>query len=154
MLFDAFMMTSDVNFFIFNDIIFFRWMLRKRVNHSEAIKNMLLIFDIIGILTSNKLSENSIQILSTKTIDVLVKRTGLVPPSECTITTHELVHLVEQCCTIGAPRFSNLYKFEKVNKFLKSMLKNVAKGFASIMKNFMQKEAIFLETAVHVPEIH
>ena len=33
------------------------------------------------------------------------------------------------------------------------MLKNVAKGFASIMKNYMQKEAIFFETALNSSEI-
>ena len=127
--------------------------MRKRVDHSEAIKNMLLFFDLIGVLSSNKLSQEVINDLGPTCYQLLARRTGLVPPSECTITTHELLHLVDQSTIIGVPRFSNLYKFEKVNKFLKEMLKNVAKGFASIMKNYMLKEAIFLETALDVAHV-
>ena len=128
-------------------------MFRKRVDHSEAIQNMLLLFDLIGVLSSNKLSQEVVHVLGATCGQLLARRTGLVPPSECTITTHELLHLVDQCTMIGVPRFSNLFKFEKVNKFLKDMLKNVAKGFASIMKNYMLKEAIFLETALDVAHI-
>jgi hypothetical protein len=129
-------------------------MLRKKSPSSEAIRNMLTFFDIIGILTSNKLTEDNIIMLSGKCIDSLARRTGLVPPTECTITTHELLHLIDQSLAIGAPRFSNLFKFEKVNKFLKSMLKNVARGLPSILKNYMQKESIFFETALQVDEIN
>ena len=132
---------------------FHRWMLRKRTDHSEAIKNMLLFFDLIGVLSSNKLSQEVVNVLGRTCGQLLARRTGLVPPSECTITTHELLHLVDQSTMIGCPRFSNLFKFEKVNKFLKEMLKNCAKGFASIMKNYMLKEAIFLETAIDVAHI-
>ena len=133
--------------------MFFRWMLRKRVEYSKAIENMLQIFDVIGFLTANKLSKDIVEHLGREAIDLLVKRTGLVPPSECTITMHELLHVISQSHNIGCPRFSNLYKFERVNKSLKSTLKNVARGFASIMKNYMQKEGIFLETAVNLGEI-
>ena len=123
-------------------------MLRKRLEHSKAISNMLDIIDVIGVLTSNKLSHDVITI-----VKLLAKRNGLVPPSECTITMHELFHVVDQSYNIGCPRYSNLYKFKKVNKILKGMLKNVAKGFASIMKNYMQKEAMFFETAINYSEI-
>ena len=85
-------------------------------------------------------------------LKLLVDRSGLVPPSECTITTHELLHVVDQSIAIGCPRYSNLYKFEKVNKFFKSMLNNVSKSMASIMKNYMQIESIFLETALNLEE--
>ena len=128
-------------------------MLRKRLEHSEAISNMLDIIDVIGVLTSNKLSHDAIRTLGGKIVKLLAQRNGLVPPSECTITLHELFHVVDQSYNIGCPRYSNLYKFEKVNKFLKGMLKNVAKGFASIMKNYMQKESIFFETAINSTEI-
>jgi len=70
-------------------------MLRKKSPSSEAIRNMLTFFDIIGILTSNKLTEDNITMLSGKCIDSLARRTGLVPPTECTITTHELLHLID-----------------------------------------------------------
>ena len=70
---------------------------------------------------------------------LLTDRSDTLPPSECTITLHELEHEVDQSLTIGVPRFSNLYKFEKINKILKSMLKNVAKGFPFIMKNYIEK---------------
>ena len=128
-------------------------MFRKRQNHSRAIACMLDIFDLIGLLTSNKLSRASIMEINGDLVDLLNDRSGLVPPSECTITLHELLHVVDQSLAIGVPRFSNLYKFEKVNKFLKSMLKNVAKGFSSIMKNYIEKESIFMQTAIQISEI-
>ena len=128
-------------------------MFRNRMIHSRAIAIMLDIFDTIGLLTSNKMSRESIMVINRKLVDLLTDRSGSVPPSECTITLHELVHLVDQSLTIGVPRFSNLYKFEKVNKFLKSMLKNVAKGFPSIMKNYIEKESIFMETAIKITEM-
>jgi hypothetical protein len=130
-----------------------RWMFRKREYHSKAIARMLDIFDVIGILTSNKLSQASINEINSMLIAMVIERSGLVPPSECTITLHELLHLIDQSIAVGCPRFSNLYKFEKVNKFLKSMLKNVAKGFASIMKNYMEKESIFMQTAIQLSEM-
>ena len=64
--------------------------------------------------------------------ETLVKRSGLVPPSECPIALHELVHVCDQVMEIGSPRYSTLYKFEKVNKLLKSFCFNTAKGSMNI----------------------
>jgi len=68
-------------------------MFRNRLIHSKAIATMLDIFDIIGLLTSNKLSRESILLINRKLLDLLTDRSGCVPPSECTITLHELVHM-------------------------------------------------------------
>jgi hypothetical protein len=123
------------------------------MEHSPAIKNILDIFDIIGILTSNSFELDKIYVLGSNVVTSLAERGGLVPPSESTITLHELCHVTDQSTVIGCPRHNNLYKFEKVNKFLKNMLKNVAKGFASIIKNYMEKESIFFESALSLTEI-
>jgi hypothetical protein len=123
------------------------------MEHSPAINNMLDIFDLIGILTSNSFELDKMNILGKSVVTSLAERGGLVPPSESTITLHELCHVTDQSTVIGCPRYNNLYKFEKVNKFLKNMLKNVAKGFASIIKNYMEKESIFFESALEFTEI-
>ena len=49
---------------------------------------MLDIIDVIGVLTSNKLSHDVIKTLGPTIVKLIGKRTGLVPPSECTITMH------------------------------------------------------------------
>ena len=82
-------------------------MLQKRVEHSKAIANMLDIMDVIGLLTANKLSRAVISTLGPSTTTLQSKRSGLVPPSECTITMHELFHVVDQSYNIGCPRYSN-----------------------------------------------
>ena len=71
-------------------------MFRKRESHSKAILRMLDIFDVIGMLTSNKLSHKSINDINGILVGMIIERSGLVPPSECTITLHELLHLVDQ----------------------------------------------------------
>ena len=52
----------------------------------------------------------------------------MMPPSEATMTFHELFHIVNQREDVGCPRHSTLYKFERMNKVLKRNLKNTAKG--------------------------
>ena len=69
-----------------------------------------------------------VETLHNNLIEMLILRSGLVPPSECTITLHELVHVCDQVQEIGAPRYSTIYKFEKVNHLLKSLCMNKAKG--------------------------
>ena len=61
-------------------------------------------------------------------VECLVKREGMMPPSEATMTFHELFHIVKQMKEVGCPRHSTLYKFEKMNKVLKRNMKNTAKG--------------------------
>jgi hypothetical protein len=61
-------------------------------------------------------------------VQTLCKRSGCVPPSECCVTLHELMHVFEQISEIGPNRRSNLFKFEKMNKEMKSYVKNQAKG--------------------------
>ena len=58
----------------------------------------------------------------------IIKLSGLVPPSESTMTIHELIHIHQQIFDQGAPRFSTLFKFERMNLFLKVLLKNNAAG--------------------------
>ena len=84
---------------------------------------------MMAVLNSNRLHVPTVMgELYTGLIDNLIKRSGLVPPRECTTTLHELLHVCDQVQMIGAPRYSTLYKFEKVNKLLKSFCFNKAKG--------------------------
>jgi hypothetical protein len=114
---------------------------------------VLNLVDSIGSLTSNRFEGPEVINLSRELYQRKMIREGLVPPSESTITVHELIHKSDQILSIGAPIHNNLYKFERVNKNLKSMLQNVARGFPSIMKNYMEKESVFFDSALNLDEV-
>jgi hypothetical protein len=91
--------------------------------------NIIELFDIMSILNSSRIHGPTLKtVVYPRLIDALIKRSGLVPPSECCVTLHEMIHICEQVHEIGNPRNSLLYKFEKMNKVLKSFLNNNAKG--------------------------
>ena len=107
-------------------VVYSRWLLRDR---GPVVDNILDIFDSMAVLNSNRLHVPSVNdVTYPNLIEALIKRSGLVPPSECPITLHELVHVCDQVMEIGSPRYSTLYKFEKINKLLKAFLFNKAKG--------------------------
>ena len=56
--------------------------------------------------------------------DCLIEHAALFPPSESTYALHELIHCCSQIDEIGPPRFNCLFMFERVNLFLKRMVKN------------------------------
>ena len=102
---------------------------------SKHIDNICDLFDIFSTLHATRLDGSLIaNELKKKLVNVLVIRSGLVPPSECMITLHEMIHLCDQIHEIGVPRVSCLYKFERMNHILKELLQNNAKGLASIVK--------------------
>jgi hypothetical protein len=106
--------------------IFSPWILRRKNVYEN---NILNIFEAMAVLNSNQINLILLQrSLFPDLIKDLVDRSGLVPPSECCITLHELIHICEQVKDIGNPRFSSLYKFEKMNKVMKGFIKNQARG--------------------------
>ena len=105
-----------------------RWCL-KGLGSKLVMDNIFEIWDIMGQLNSSQLNIDKVkEEIYPALIRALVARQGLVPPSESTITLHELVHICDQVWDQGAPRVSTLYKFERINLFLKVLLKNTAAG--------------------------
>lgn len=66
----------------------------------------------------------------------MVDRIGYLPPCEATLPCHDVVHLFDEIVSHGLPRYRNLFKFERMNNFMKQNLKNRAHGIASMMKNY------------------
>ena len=66
----------------------------------------------------------------------MIDRCGYVPPCEATLPCHDIVHLFEEIVSHGLPRYRNLFKFERMNNFMKQTMKNRAHGIASMMKNY------------------
>ena len=94
--------------------------------------NIREIFNYMGILNASRLNVEMVKSrLEPKFVRALMLRSGLVPPSECTVTLHEIVHLIDQVQEIGSCRHSTLFKFEKMNKVMKGCVKNTAKGCSS-----------------------
>ena len=66
----------------------------------------------------------------------MVDRSGYLPPCEMTLPCHDICHLFEEVVSHGLPRYRNLFKFERMNNFMKQNMKNRAHGIASMMKNY------------------
>ena len=104
---------------------FGRYLLSNRGDYTDNIVEM---YDIMSILNSSKLHGPTIKDkVYPRLIDALIKRSGLIPPSESCVTLHEFLHVCEQVHEIGVARSSTLYKFEKMNKILKGLGQNTAR---------------------------
>jgi hypothetical protein len=106
-----------------------RWCLREKGCPPVYTDNILDILDIMSQLNSGRLNvKKVVEIIKPKLIALLVARAGLLPPSECMLTLHEILHICDQVAEVGVPRMSSLYKFERMNLVLKKLLKNAAQG--------------------------
>jgi hypothetical protein len=106
--------------------VFGEWILRDQNSYIDNIRDIIHSMWMLNCsrMTGAYYATDVMSTLITK----LVVRGGLVPPSECCVTLHELVHICEQVNEVGVPRHSTLYKFEKMNKVMKGFLKNQARG--------------------------
>lgn len=105
--------------------LFGRYLLSDQGKYTD---NIIEIFDIMSILNANRLNCDMVRKeLLPRLINALADRSGFVPPSESCVTLHELIHVCEQVNEIGNARCSTLYKFEKMNKWLKGHAQNSAK---------------------------
>ena len=104
-----------------------RWCLRDK-GCDVYTDNMCKVFDILSMLNSGRIKGSDVtSLLKPNLIHECVKRAGILPPSECPLTLHESLHICDQVSEMGAPRMSSLYKFERMNHILKSLLQNSAK---------------------------
>ena len=107
---------------------------RSLGNKNTYTDNLLNIYNIMGILNASRLH---VPTVTTDVRDNLLKalttRSGLVPLSECTVTLHEMMHLIDQVQEVGSCRHSTLFKFEKMNKVMKGCVKNTAKGCKAVV---------------------
>ena len=94
------------------------------------------LFDIMGKLSCGRILKSSLPEVEKELINILIEHSSLFPPTECTYTLHEIVHIIKQIKDIGPPRYSTLFKFERVNLFIKRMIKNRNHSLASITKNY------------------
>ena len=71
-------------------------------------ENLLEIFDIMAALNATRLNVRDIkENLWPRLIEALVRRSGLLPPTESMLTLHELVHICDQVDEVGVPRVSS-----------------------------------------------
>ena len=122
------------------------WCLRHKLEDPTTrpyIENVLDIFDIMGMLNSSSLRADKFdEDFMLRLLDAVVMRSGLMPPSDSTMTLHELMHTCDQVLEQGVSRVSTLFKFERVNHFLKTLLQNNALGIINLL-------LIFLDTFRH-----
>jgi len=116
------------------------WCLRHKLDDDNCVsyfENILDVFDIMGMLNSSSLKVDKFnEDFMLMLLDAVILRSGLMPPTECTMTLHELIHTCDQVLEQGVNRVSTLYKFERVNHFLKTLLQNSAAGTITLLDNF------------------
>jgi len=100
-----------------------------------------LVFEVIARASGDSFSRKDVQeYLLPLVIEALCKFEGSVSASECTITMHQLYHVVYDIEHYGPPRMQWMFLFERMNKFLKGLIRNVAKPISSIIKNYNMSE--------------
>jgi hypothetical protein len=106
--------------------IFGNWCLRDRGVYTD---NILKIFEFMSVMNGSRIhAATVVESILPDLLEALLVRSGIVPPTECCVTLHELIHIGEQVSQIGNARHSTLYKFEKVNKIMKGFVQNHALG--------------------------
>ena len=91
--------------------------------------------------------------LKAKYISLMADRFGYVPPCEATLPCHDICHIFDETLTHGLPRYRNLFKFERMNSFMKQNLKNRAHGVASIMKNYNTHERTTMSGTLYLNNV-
>ena len=74
--------------------------------------------------------------------DTIIEYSALFPPSEATFALHEIIHVAGQIPKVGPPRVNCLFMFERVNLYLKRMIKNKNCPMGSIMKAYSKEEFV------------
>ena len=84
----------------------------------------------------------------------MVDRLGYVPPCEATLPCHDICHIFDEIETHGLIRYRNLFKFERMNSFMKQSLKNREHGLASIMmKNYDTHEKSTMSGTLYLKNV-
>jgi hypothetical protein len=119
------------------EVIPMLYILKGSVTHT---RNILELFDLISQLNGTRHRMGDSVELYDRLVKILVHKSGLFPYTECTTALHELIHIAQQTALTGPPRYSNLFKFERANHYLKQLLQNSNQGLASIFKNYLVTE--------------
>ena len=102
----------------------------------------LRLFNCIASLFSGRIKKSSLVSMNQELQNTLIEHSMLFPPSESTYALHEIIHVCSQIEKTGPPRFNCLFMFERVNLFLKRMIKNKHHHMASIIKSYASEEFI------------
>lgn len=91
--------------------------------------------------------------LKERFISLVVDRLGFVPACEATLPLHDICHIFDDISTHGLIRYRNLFKYERMNNFMKQLLKNRARGLASIMKNYNTHERTTMSGSIYLNNV-
>jgi hypothetical protein len=107
------------------------------LNENKWLSNKLDIFEMLGQLNAGRFKTEYQESMFRQMCSILATHEGLFPPCECTWTLHESLEIIKLLRIMGPPRFNNLFKYERVNLYLKKMVLNKSKGIASANKNYL-----------------
>ena len=109
--------------------------------NNRVLNNSLNLFDFISMACSDRFNlEHIDEILLPSLYEVLAEREGLLPGQECTFTIHELVHVFQDIKELGPPRCYWMYSAERLNKYLKNLVRNPRSPYESMVKNYAWNE--------------
>ena len=93
--------------------------------NNPVVFNCMNVFDVISMACSDRFDLEYLDTtLLPRLYELLSEREGLLPMTESTFTIHQLVHVFQDIKKIGPPRFYWMYGAERLNKYLKGLLKN------------------------------
>ena len=104
----------------------------------------------VSVLNSGRIKLHKLNSLDTEIKNRMINLTYLFSPTEQTEALHKILHISEQIKDIGPSRFNNLFMYERVNKTLNGMIKNLAKPLPSIVKAY----AVTLLTIIITQFLH
>jgi hypothetical protein len=114
----------------------------RRRDADIYINVKLRLFNCIASLFCGRIKKSLLPQMNQELRDTLIEHSLLLPPSESTYALHEIIHVCSQIEKTGPPRFNCLFMFERVNLFLKRMIKNKHHHMASIIKGYASEEFI------------
>lgn len=117
--------------------VYAAWCLQEYRERHDSIPVYLQLIDLMTCLRSSTIRRD---VLPNIIQDVKVKLAELeclLPPSEARWTKHELVHVAESIGEVGPTVYTNIYKHERVNNYMKRLNNNPASPIPSITKNYL-----------------
>lgn len=104
--------------------------------------NILDMFDLIKELLQDRVSVTHVRnVLHPKFVSIAVRREGLFPEVESTITIHQVLHTIQKLPDTGPLKQHWMFAFERLNHHIRGLVKNKAVPMASIVKNIRMAEA-------------
>lgn len=117
-------------------LLYSNWCLDEGEHH-KAHEDYLDLMSRLMFIKSGKFLKSHLETFYEEMIEVLCKLEGCLPVTEAKYTKHEIIHVIHSILQCGPPLMTNIFKHERVNKYLKRLRQNRRYPIPSIAKNYL-----------------